>query len=58
MPLAKIIAPNATICSSALHLNFKQKSQTKFVKVFAKTLPSKEQNFPHFPLLVKGEIFT
>ncbi|MDR1253779.1 MAG: hypothetical protein LBJ95_02025 [Oscillospiraceae bacterium] len=41
-----------------LHLKSEQKSRAKFVKVFAKPLPSKEQNFPHFPLLVKGGFYT
>ncbi|MDR1254296.1 MAG: hypothetical protein LBJ95_04740 [Oscillospiraceae bacterium] len=58
MPPAKVIALNATSFSSALHLKLKQKSPAKFVKVFAKPLLSREQNFPHFPLLVKGEFIT
>jgi hypothetical protein len=44
--------------SKRQHLKFEQKSPVKFVKVFAKPLPSREQNFPHFPLLVKGKFIT
>jgi hypothetical protein len=58
MPPAKVIALSAASFSSALHLKVEQKSRAKFVKVFAKPLPSKEQNFPHFPLLVKGGFIT
>jgi hypothetical protein len=58
MPPAKVIALNAKNFSSARHLKVEQKSRAKFVKVFAKTLPSREQNFPHFPLLVKGGFIT
>jgi hypothetical protein len=58
MPPAKVTALNATSFRYAPYLKIEQKSPAKFVKVFAKPLLSREQNFPHFPLLVKGEFIT
>jgi hypothetical protein len=60
MPPAKVIALSAPRVSALHqnHLKVEQKFPIKFVKVFSKNLPSKEQNFPHFPLLVKGGFIT